>query len=181
MAQQFRLVLKSGPDNIRKFQEKGTQAFKRGEIVKLVGTGTTALLSTATGDTSADILGVAARDGQNTTTPPEKAEVYVVTPDQVWELHVDDGKIPRTNYSLGDAYEMKQLTSATYTLTREAETASTTVSMRGPVLLTTTATARAGLVIVGYADDATKTKKGQKVLVRFGVDALQASLGRTPA
>lgn len=180
MAQQFRLVLKSGSDNIRRFQEASAQGFKRGELVKLAGTGTTALLATMSGSLSTDILGVAAKDGQDTTTPAEMAEVYVVTPEQVWELHVDDGKIPRTNYSLGDAYKISQLTSANYTITREDETASATVAMRGPVLKTGTATARGGLVLVGYSSDATKAKKGQKVLVRFGVDALQASIGRTP-
>jgi len=66
-------------------------------------------------------------------------------------------------------------------MTREAETASTTVNMRGPVVVTTAATARGGVVIIGYADEATRTKKGQKVLVRFGVDALQTQIGRTPA
>lgn len=181
MAQQFRLVLKSGPDNIKKYQEKGTQDFKRGEMVKLVGTGTTALLTTATGSLSTGILGVAAKDGQNTTTPAEKAEVYIVTPEQVWELHVDDGKLPRTDYSLGDAYKVKQITNATYTITREAEAASTTISMRGPVIITTAATARGGLIILGYADGVAKSKKGQKVLVRFGVDACESHTGRTPS
>lgn len=182
MTQYFKLALKSGPDNIRYFQEKGTQAWRRGELVNIAGTGTTALVSTATGSASTGWLGVAAKKGQNTTTPSEKAEIYVVTPDQVWELHVDDGKIPRTNYSLGDAYKTKLLTSATYTMTRAAETASTTVNMRGPVLTTTTATgANSGLIIVGYADDATKTKKGQKVLVRFGPAACQSLAGRTPS
>jgi len=179
MAQQFRLVLKSGPDNIRKFTEDADESFKRGELVKLTGTTTGCDVVAITGTPSTGLLGVAAKNGQNTTTPPEKAEVYVVTPEQVWELHATDGKKPNTAYTLGEAYKVDQLTSATFTVTREAETASTTVSMRGPVLVTGTATtASQGLVLIGYADEATKGKKGQKVLVRFAPDACQTLKGR---
>jgi len=172
MAQKFRLVLKSGPDNLTKYTEDGTESFKRGELVKLTGTGTGVDVVAATGALSTGILGVAAKDGQNTTTPSEKAEVYVVTPEQVWELHVNANKKPNTAFTLGDAYQVKHTANTSFTITREAETASTTVSMRGPVLCTTVAaTASQGLVMVGWGDEATKGKKGQKVLVRFAPDA----------
>lgn len=172
MAQQFRLVLKSGPDNIRKFPEGGTQTFKRGELVKLSGTKTAVTVTVVTTNASISdgILGVAAKKGQNTTTPPDKAEVYVVTPEQVWELHAAANKKPNTNYTLGHNYKVLQVPNTSFTMTREVEAASTTVSMRGPVLGTTDATNTKGLVLVGY-NDATKGKKGQKVLVRFTDDS----------
>ena len=170
MAQQFKLVLKSGPDNLRLFPEKtSTATYKRGELVRITGTAAVAGVTAAqTGSQSAGILGVAAKDAQGTTTPTEKAEVYVVTPEQVWELHAISGKKPSTCYVLSDAYKWKHTSDASFTITREHETASATISMRGPVVGTTVAgTANQGLIVVGYSDDATKGKKGQKVLVRF--------------
>jgi len=178
MAQQFRLVLKSGPDNIRKFDEDASESFKRGELVKLTGATTGCDVVAATGSISTGILGVAAKKGQNVATPTEKAEVYVVTPEQTWELHVNANKAPNANYTLGEAYKVLQITNTSFTMTREAETVSTTVNVRGPVLITTTAaTASQGLVIIGW-DDATKAKKGQKVLVRFAPDGCQTLKGR---
>ena len=170
MAQQFRLVLKSGPDNITPYKEDATQSFKRGELIKITDN---TEVGAATGNSIEDgILGIAAKDGQNTATPPNKAEIYVITPEQVWELHVAKGVAP-TAYALGANYEINQTTESSYTITREAETTSATVSIRGPVLaaVTKTATANQGVILIGYSSDATKAKKGQKVLIRFPGEA----------
>lgn len=172
MAQQFRLELKSGPDNIRKFTENASESFKRGEMVKCTGTGTAADITHVTASVSAGILGVAAKNGVNTTTPTRnEAEVYVVSPEQVWELHVESNTKPNTAYTIGANYKVDQVTSTNFTITREAETASTTVSMRGPVLRTTAASADHGLVLLGFSSEATRGKKGQKVLVKFADEA----------
>ena len=179
MVQQFRLVLKSGPDNIRKFTEDESETFKRGEMVKVSGTGTAGDILAATGEISDGILGVAAVKGHNRTTKVrQEGEVYVISPEQLWEIHVSSDKKPNTAYSLGANYDVAQVTSTNFTITREAETASTTVSMRGPVLRTTAAnTASQGLVLVGYADEATRGKKGQKLIVRFAPAACISLVG----
>lgn len=168
---QFRLTLKSGPDNIRRFTENATESFKRGELVKCTGTGTAADITKVTGTQSAGILGVAAIDGQNTATPADDANVYVISPEQVWELHVESNKKPNTAFTIGANYKVKYASSTNFTITREAETASTTISIKGPVLKTTAASADHGLVLLGFSDDATKGKKGQKVLVKFADEA----------
>lgn len=180
MAQQFRLELKEGPDNIKKFTENASQTFKRGEMIKATGTGTAADVTHITASVSASILGVAAKNGVNNATPAaNEAEVYVVSPEQLWAVHVESNKKPNTAFTLGANYKIDQLTATNFTITREAETASTTVSMRGPVLRTTAATtASQGVVLVDYADEATKGKKGQKVIVRFAPDCCQSYKGR---
>ena len=179
MVQQFRLVLKSGPDNIRKFTEDESETFKRGEMVKASGTATAGDILAVGADVETDILGVAAVDGHNRTTKVrQEGEVYVVSPEQLWEIHVSTNTKPNTAYTLQANYDVAHVTSTNFTITREDETASTTISMRGPVLRTTAAgTASAGLVLVGYADEATKGKKGQKVIVRFAPGACQSLHG----
>ena len=166
MAQQFRLQLKSGPDNLKPYKEDASQSFKRGEVLKVTDT---TEVAACTGSFDSGILGVAAADGQNTTTPSDKAQVYVISLDQVWALHVNSAKKP-TSYSIGANYKIKQTSNASFTITRENEASSTTVSMRGPVLLTSAATANEGAVVVGYIEG-TKAKKGQQILVRFPGEA----------
>jgi len=172
MAQQFRLELKSGPDKIRPYKEDASQVFKRGELIKVTDTTEVGALtgnSVATG-----VLGVAAADGQSSATPLNKAQVYVVTPEQTWEIHAASGVKP-TAYSIGGNYKvkMKQTAVTNFAITREAETSSTTVSIRGPILAATTkvGSTSQGVVVIGYSDDATKDKKGQKLLVRFPSEA----------
>lgn len=171
---QFRLILKSGPDHLRRFTENASESFKRGDIVKMTGSGATADVTKITAEVETGILGVAAIDGQNVAAPPNDANVYVIAPDQVWELHVQTNKKPNTAYTIGANYKVDWISSTNYTITRDAETASTTISVVGPILETTTATAGTGLVLLGYSDDATKAKKGQKVLVRFADHATVA-------
>lgn len=169
---QFRLVLKSGPDKIRGYKEDAAQSFKRGELIKPTDTTEIGAFTGSTVDTA--ILGVAAKDGQNTTTPSEKAEIYVISPEQVWELHVASGTKP-TAYTIGHNYQinMTPTSNTAFVITREKETASASITVRGPVLNTSTTGAgtHEGVVIVGYSSDATKDKKGQKVLVRFTGEA----------
>lgn len=172
MAQQFRLQLKSGTDHIRKFTENATETFKRGEMVKCTGTASAADIAHITASVSAGILGIAAKDGVNAATPPRhEAEVYVVSPEQTWELHVESNTKPNTAYTIGANYKVDQVTSTNFTITRENETASTTVSMRGPVLRTTAASGDHGLVLLGFHSEATRGKKGQKVIVKFADEA----------
>ena len=180
MVQQFRLVLKSGPDNLRKYTEDENMTFKRGEMVTLTGTAPADDIEVVGADAEDAILGVAAADGHNRDTKVrQEAEVYVVSPEQLWEIHVDTDETPDTSYTLGANYDVSQTVVTNFIITRENETATTTISMRGPVLRTTAATTDGqGLVLVGYADEATKNKKGQKVIVRFGPGACQTYKGR---
>lgn len=165
----FRLELKSGKDNIREFPEKASQTFKRGQLLKISGStpGSAALLS-ATGGVSTAVLGVAAKDGQNAATPSDNVPVYVVTPEQVWELHAKSGKKPTTAYTIGKNYKIALTSTASFVMTPEDKSSTTKVSVAGPVLSTSSASAGQGVVLVGYRAGG---KKGSKVLVRFAPGA----------
>jgi len=165
----FRLDLKTGKDNIREFPEKASQAFKRGQLLKVSGStpGSAALLS-ATGGVSTGVLGVAAKDGQNSATPANDVPVYVVTPEQVWELHAKSGKKPTSAYTIGANYKIALTSTANFVMTPEDKSSTTKVSVAGPVLSTSTVTAGKGAVLVGYRAGG---KKGSKVLVRFAHNA----------
>ena len=165
----FRLDLKSGKDNIREFPEKASQAFKRGQLLKVSGStpGSAALATTTTTAIASGILGVAAKDGQNSATPANEVPVYVVTPEQVWELHVKSGKKPTSAYTIGANYKIALTSTASFVMTPEDKSSTTKVSVAGPVLSTATSAAK-GAVLVGYRAGG---KKGSKVLVRFAPDA----------
>lgn len=168
---QFTLTQISGPTNIRKFTEKATQSYAIGEAV-YESTG----IKKLTGTVSTGIMGVAVRKGANVATPPAmNARVSVITPDQVWELHIVSNKKPTSLVMFGN-YKLKYTSNASFAITRLDATASTTISVKGPVIVTTVAgTADQGLVVVGFSDSL-GTKKGQKVLVRF---AGQSGLSKT--
>jgi hypothetical protein len=97
-----RFSLVSGPENLRIFDEKASQTFKRGDI--LVLSSNQVKLATGTG-ISADMLGVAAADASGTTAAD--IPVYVFSSEQVWRALPNTAKKP-TSFSLGVDYKIKQ-------------------------------------------------------------------------
>jgi hypothetical protein len=105
----FGLRLAEGPDNIQNFSEGSTQAFNRGDLVKLssgkVVQFTTPSDSTKTTTISTGIWGVAARDASGTANT--LIPVHVIIPAQVWEIHAQQGKRPSTKATYDEGKNVK--------------------------------------------------------------------------
>lgn len=163
---QFRAELVSGPPNIRRFTQKTGQSYAVGDLVK-----ESSGICAVTGTVSTGIHGVAVKAGGSATASlTNLARVSVITPEQVWKLHMTAGKKP-SSCTVLNAYKLKITSNASFTITRLNEATSTTVSVKGPVVGTTVAaTANQGVIVMGYADGL-GAKKGQCVLVRFAAEA----------
>jgi hypothetical protein len=165
----FGFVLKDGPTNIRNFSEGSTQAFNKGDIVKM-SSGKVVQFTTPSDSTKtttgieSGIIGVAAKDA--TGTANSLIPVYVITPEQVWEVHAQPGKKPSTKatYDEGKNVKLAYKAVTTYTLSNGTTTSTTTVGAW--YAQSTTGSAGKGVVIVGYrrGDEGIK---GGRMLVRF--------------
>ena len=164
---QFRAELNSGPTNLRKVTEKASQTYVIGDVLKY-SSGAAQALTTTTGKNT-PFLGVAAKKGQNLATPVDKSDVYIFSPEQVWEIHAKAGKKP-SSYTINTNYKLLLTSNASFTITPLNGTATTKISVKGPVVSTGAGGSGAGVVVVGWSSMG-YNKKGQTLLVRFAESA----------
>ena len=168
----FGFVLKSGDPNIRVYPEASTtQTFNAGSLVKLSGTGTVSDLTTEDDTTStlssleSGCWGIAMKD--HTSVANSEIPVYVITPEQEWEVHTAKGTKPNTGslYDHGDAVKLMYTCSTSYTLSDgDGNTNKTTVGAW--IAKHSAAAATKGAVIVGHRRGEEGTLGG-RVIVRF--------------
>ena len=168
----FGFVLKSGNPNIRIYPEASTtQTFNKGSLVQLSATGTVSDMTTEDNTTStlssveSGCWGIAMKD--HTSVANSDIPVYVITPEQEWEVHTDRAKKPNTGtlYDLGNAVKLKYSCSASYTLSDgDSNTNKTTVGAW--YASNSAATATKGAIIVGHRRGEEGTLGG-RVIVRF--------------
>jgi hypothetical protein len=118
----FGFVLKSGNPNIRFYPEQSTtQVFNKGSLVKMNAAGTISDITTESDSTKSTTIesgawGIAAegKSGVDGTLIP----VYVITPEQEWEVHAEKAKKPNTDgaLDLGNAVKLAYSASTAYTL-----------------------------------------------------------------
>jgi hypothetical protein len=129
----FGFVLKSGNPNVRNYPEQSTtQTFNKGSLVKLNAAGTVSDMTTESDSTStvtveSGCFGIAGKDA--TGVANSLIPVYVITPEQEWEVHAEQGKKPNTDgaLDLGDAVKLMYSASTSYTLSNGTTSTNTTV------------------------------------------------------
>ena len=169
----FGFKLKEGPTNVRFFKENSTtQTFNKDSLVKLSATGLLSDMitesdSTKTVKVSTGAIGVAQKD--HTSVANSLIPVYVISPEQVWEVHAKPGAKPSTNtlYDDGDRVKLKYKATASYTLSDgDGNTITTTVGAWHADGDTAATAAGKGAIIIGHrrGDEGTK---GGRLLIKF--------------
>ena len=167
----FGFVLKSGNPNLRLFPENSTtQTFNKGSLVKLSSAGllsdqTTEDNTTSTATISADVWGVAQKD--HTSVANSLIPVYVITPEQEWEVHCEKGIKPNTGayLDLGDQVKLKYTCAKSYTVSNGVSS-NTDNTIGAWVAKNEAATATRGATIVAHRRGEEGTKGG-RVIIRF--------------
>jgi hypothetical protein len=167
----FGFVLKSGNPNTRVYLEKSTtQVFNAGSLIKLASDGlisdmVTESDETATVKVSSGAWGIAQKD--STGVANSEIPVYVITPEQEWEVHTARTKKPNTNtlWDHGDAVKLQYDAAASYTLSDGASNTNKT-AVGAWVAADSAASATKGAVIVGHRRGEEGTLGG-RVIVRF--------------
>ncbi len=164
------LTLVSGPPNVRGFEPNTNATIEAGQLVKLTGTPgkITTILGTGNTKTSTGFLGVAGKKTSSASSGASKIPVYIITPEQVWDLHVLNNKNP-SSLKWGENYKLKWVSTTAFTLSPVKGSGTATPSLKGTVLSTSAATAEQGAILVAARDN--EAKKGSKVLVRFASKA----------
>jgi len=165
----FGFVLRDGPNNIQLLSEGSTQSFNRGDIVKM-SSGKVVQFTTPSNSTKTTtgietgIIGVAARDA--TGTANTLIPVYIITPEQLWEVHAQPGKKPSTKATYDEGKNVKLAYKAVTTYTLSNGTTTTTTTVGAWYAQSTAATGGAGVVIEKYrrGDEGIK---GGRMLIRF--------------
>jgi len=167
----FGFVLKSGNPNTRIYLEKSTtQTFNKGSLVKLASDGlisdmTTEDNTTSTVTVESGCWGIAQKD--HTSVANSEIPVYVITPEQEWEVHCQKDKKPNTGtlYDHGDAVKLMYTCSASYTVSNGVSSNSDN-TVGAWVAKDSAATATKGAIIVGHRRGEEGTKGG-RMIVRF--------------
>lgn len=167
----FGFVLKSGNPNTRIYlEESTTQTFNKGSLVKLSGSGTVSDMTTEldTGSTTvveSGCFGIAGK--AKTGVASSEIPVYVITPEQEWEVHTDRAKKPSTGtlYDLGDAVKLKYSATTSYTLS-DGDGNTITTDVGAWYAADSAATSTKGAIIVGHRRGEEGTLGG-RVIVRF--------------
>lgn len=164
----FGFQLKSGNSNVRFFSEASTQSFNDGDLVAVNTAGkvaqfTTPSNSTKTTSVSSGILGVAAKDASGTA--GTRIPVYIITPEQEWEVHGAPSKKPSTAtlFDEGDLVKLAYKAVTNYTLSNGTTSMTTTV---GAWYAKHSAATNNGAVVVAYRRGEEGTKGG-RLIVRF--------------
>ena len=169
----FRLgfILKEGPANIRYFKERSTtETFQRGSPVKLNADGNLEdmLNEMTTGSTASSedgYIGIAAKNKTGVT--GSLIPVYVLSQEQIWEVHSAKASKPNTasEYDPGDICKLQYSASDTYTFSDGNGTTHKTPAAVWFVKHTA-ATATKGVIIMGHRRGEEGTKGG-RLLVSF--------------
>ena len=168
----FGFFLKCGNPNTRVYlEESTTQTFTKGSLVKLSGTGTFSDLTTESDTTSTltglsnGCFGIAQKD--HTSIANSEIPVYVITPEQEWEVHTDRAKKPNTGtlYDHGDAVKLGHTCSTSYTLS-DGNGNTNKITVDAWTASHAAASAANGAIIVGHRRGEEGTLGG-RVIVRF--------------
>ena len=166
----FGFVLKEGNPNTRPFEEHGTtQTFNKGDLVVLSAGGDVChklAQSTASAATTAigtGIIGIAGKDA--TGVDNSLIPVYVISPEQVWEVHAAPSVAPNTAAYLdkGDLALLAYKSVTNYTLSNGTTTMTTDV---GAWYVSNAAGTNNGVAIVGVRRGE-EAIKGGRLLVKF--------------
>jgi hypothetical protein len=169
----FGFVLREGDPNVRLFSEGSTQAFNKGDPVSLASGKltqfTTPSTTGATSKISVGIIGIAADDASGTANT--KIPVYVISPEQVWEVHSKKGVKPSTKatYDEGKNVKINYLASTAYTLS-DGDSNTITTDVGAWYASSSAASAGGGVIIMEYRRGEEGTKGG-RMLVRFASHA----------
>lgn len=173
----FGFVLREGNPNVRLYEEHGTtQTFNKGDLVVLSSGGDVchkvkASTTTTTTAISTGIIGVAGKDA--TGTDNSLIPVYVISPEQVWEVHAAPSVKPNTAAYLdkGDLVKLAYKAVTNYTLSNG--TTSMTTDVGAWYAKNSAAGAGTGAVVVGVRRGEEGTKGG-RLLVKFTSHACAA-------
>ena len=166
----FGFVLKRGNPDVRLYLEASTQTFNKGSLVKLSTAGLVSQMTiedseTATTKIESGCWGIAAKDA--TGTAGSEIPVYIITPEQEWEVHTIRTKKPNTGtlYDHGDAVKLMYDAAASYTVS-DGNGNTNKVAVGAWCAAHTAATATKGAIIVGHRRGEEGTLGG-RVIVRF--------------
>ena len=172
---QFGFKLKEGPTNVRNFKENSTtQTFHKDSLVKLSTAGLlsdilTELTTGATASHETGFIGVAQKD--HTGVANSLIPVYVISPEQVWEVHAAPSKKPNTGtlYDEGDAVKLAYAAKTAYTLSNGTTSMTTDVGAWYAAHAAASAAGK-GAVVIGYRRGE-EGRKGGRMLIKFSLYA----------
>lgn len=169
----FKLV--KGDPNLQEFSEGSTQSFNAGDPVKM-SSGKLVQMTTPSDTSTTTVVesgfwGIAAKDASGTANT--QIPVYVIRPEQVWEVHAKRGTKPSTKatYDEGKSVKVSYYANTGYTVSDGTSTSTTTVGAW--YAASSAATSTKGIVIVNYKEGEAGVQGG-RMHVRFSSVACAA-------